>query len=96
MDLDRWLEDARPEVPEGLAGRMIAGARGAESQSRVFWVDLERTARRALGWAAAAAVVTVALAVSTLFAGTAPDNARTASLVDLTVQQQLDQYEEAP
>jgi hypothetical protein len=96
MDLDRWLEDARPDVPEGLAARMIAGARGAEAQSRIFWADLDRTARRALGWAAAAAVLTVALAVSTLLGGAAPDNARTASLVDITVQQQLDQYEETP
>jgi hypothetical protein len=92
--LDRWIEDARPAVPAGLAGRLIAGARSAPAQRAVFWADVERTSRRALAVAAAAAVVTVALAISTVVATTAPENIQTAALVDPSGQ--LEAYEEAP
>jgi len=86
MDLDRMLEDARAEVPEGLAARLVAGARGKESRRQVFWADVDRAARRALAVAAAAAFVTVALAFSAVAATPPPDNTRTASLVINPVQ----------
>lgn len=96
MDLDSLFHEARPEVPEGLAARLIAGARSAEAQRRIFWADVERTGRRALAVAAAAAVITVGLAVSMVVSATAPDNTRTASLVEITVQAQLEKYLESP
>jgi hypothetical protein len=93
-DLDRLLDDARAEVPEGLAARLVAGARSASAQRTIFWADVERTARRALAVAAAAAVVTIALAVSTVVVTSGPDNIQTAALVDPSGQ--LEAYEEAP
>lgn len=97
MDIEDWIHDARPAVPEGLAARIIAQARTADARRRVFWADVERNARRALVAAAAAAVITVAAAVS-LVVAPASNESRTAAanLADLTVQQHLEQFLETP
>jgi hypothetical protein len=84
MDLDRLLHEARAEVPEGLAARLAAGARGAEARKVVFWADVERTAHRALTVAAAAAVLTIGLAISTIVTSREAPNAQRLSFVDLS------------
>jgi hypothetical protein len=68
--LDRLLADARPEAPASLAVRLARGALDPGEGRRVFWLDLERTARRGLVPAAAAAIVAAALGtVAILFRG---------------------------
>ena len=78
--LERLIFEARYEAPAGLAARLAAAAQSPESRRRVFWSDVERTARAVLGATAAAAVVAVGLAVAVV-AGV-PDNARSRSHVD--------------
>ena len=78
--LDRLLREARAETPPGLAARLAAGARERDAALRVFSADVERTARRAVLVAAAAAVVAVGLGASTVLL-LPPDNARVAASV---------------
>jgi hypothetical protein len=88
--LDRLLREARAVAPPGLVARLAAGARDPEARKRLFWADIDRGARSLLGFAAAAAVLAVALATTAVLFVPAPDNARTASVVksdELTLDQ---------
>jgi hypothetical protein len=67
--LDFLLGDARHAPPPGLAARLTRGALDAGAARRVFWLDLERAARGALGAAAAAAVIAAALAAGAISRG---------------------------
>jgi hypothetical protein len=86
MDLDRMLEDARADVPDGLVGRIVAAAPSREAQRRIFWADVEGAARRTLAMAVLAACISVGVALSTVLSAGAPDNTRTASIVEGYVQ----------
>ncbi len=90
MDLDRMLEDARADVPDGLVARIVAAAPSTEAQRRVFWADVEGAARRTLAVAVLAACISVGVALSTVLSGGTPggtpDNTRTASIVEGYVQ----------
>ena len=96
LDFEGMLHDARPQVPAGLAARLAAAARDPQARARVFWADVERTARRAVVFAAAAAAITIAVAVSLVVATPTSDQRTTASLLDYTEQQSLDTYLESP
>ena len=67
--LDRLLIDARREAPAGLAMRLARGARDAGAIRRVFWMDIERAARRLLPAAAAAALLAASLVAGGVFDG---------------------------
>ncbi len=86
MDLDRMLEDARADVPDGLVARIVAAAPSTEAQRRVFWADVEGAARRTLAVAVLAACISVGVALSTVLSSGTPDNTRTASIVEGYVQ----------
>jgi hypothetical protein len=62
--LDALIREARWEAPPGLAERLARAALDRSGEAKVFRLDLERTARRALAAAAAAALVAVSLAAA--------------------------------
>jgi hypothetical protein len=72
--LDRLLADARYEAPPGLAERLARSALDGAAERRIFWLDVGRSAPKALFAAAAAAVLAVGLTVAVLSSG-APEGA---------------------